>query len=465
MEAYRRLSRARRLAFWIAVLVYCTTLPVLILDVFGVSVRLQGSKPFLATGALTLGTRPEGSDVRLDGRRAGRTPLTLQHVTPGDHRIEIRRPRVEPWRGSVSIFAGQVTSIQDLPFAAAPARVLQLATFGPPTVLRSPGGPFYLVLNGGRPPQVLDLRRGLSDAPLLKVQEFSGRAVGARTVGDLPGFLVEMEGPNGPGVLLVYRTLIGEWTNQALPYRLPEGVPLLEASALERSVTYLTAEAAVRRSPDGDRVVHPFHSPVWAWGMVEGRVVVLDRGGVLYHFRGLLPAHETALCPPPSSEVAAWGRIVAVRGGQVALIARGSLYLADATRHRLLGPASGAVDEPRRQRIVLWSDHTVGQVELHPLAGENRVEPQVEWLLTASDPVLEVVPLQGGDACLVRTRRELLLACLTTGIRLVPIPVAALEVGASPALPDAAGYAVLPGPGGLRVLDVEATRGEPEGKR
>jgi hypothetical protein len=460
MEAHRRLSRARRMVFWVAVFVYCTTLPLLVLDIFGISVRLEGPKPFLATGVLALGTRPEGADVRVDGRRAGRTPLTLEHVTPGEHRLEIRRPGGESWRGSVSIIAGRVTSIQDLPFAPAPPRAGRLATLGPPAVLRASEGSFYLLLDGDRPPQVLDLHRGLSGGPLLPVKDFPGRASGARTVGEFPGFLVETDGPR---LVLVHRTLIGEWVSEPLPYLLPAGAPLLEATVLERSVTYLTAEAAIQRTPNGDRVLHSFHSPAWAWGVQGGRVMVLDRGGTLYQFGGLLPGHETALSTPPAFE--AQGRIIAVRGGQAALLAGGTLYLADAKGSRPLGPAGGAADEPRRQRIVLWNDRSVGQLELRAIPVENPAEPRVEWLLSTAEPVLEVLPLQRGDGCLLRTRSQLLLACLAAGTRLEPIPLADLEAGAPPPVPDAAGYAVLPVAGGLEVLDVEAGRGEQDATR
>ncbi len=458
MEAYRRLSIARRVAFRVAILLYCTTLPLLVLDIFGLSLRLQGPKILLATGVLTLGTHPEGAEVRLDGRRAGRTPLTLEHVTPGEHRLEIRRPGAEPWRGSVSILAERMTSVQDLPFAS--TRAVWFATVGPPAVLCAPDGRSYLVLDGDRPPQVLDLHRGLSGGSLLPIQGFPGAASRAWTVGEFPGYLVETHGPKGPALVLVHRTLIGEWASDPLPYLLPEGAPLLEASVPERSVTYLTAQAAFQRAPNGDRAVCLFHSPVWAWGVQGGRVAVLDRGGLLYRFGGLLPVYESVLYPPPASEEA--GRIIAARGGQAALLAGGTLYVADAKSGRPLGPSSGAADESRRQRILLWHDRSVGQLELHAFAAANPTEPQVEWLLTAADPVLEVLPLQRGDGCLLRTRRQLLLACLAAGARLTPIPLADLQAGAPPPVSSAAGYAVLPGAGGLQVLEVEAGRGEQE---
>ena len=459
MEAYRRLSRARRVAFWIAALLYCTTLPLLVLDIFGISVRLEGPRLFLATGVLSLNTHPQGAEVRLDGRRAGRTPLTLGHVTPGEHRLEIRRRGAAPWRGSVSIHAEQVTAIQDLPFAS--PRAVHFDAAGQPAVLCAPDGRSYLVLDGDRPPQALDLHRGLSAVTLLPVQDFPGRPIKARTVGEFPGYLVETLGPRGPGLVLVHRTVVGDWASEPLPYLLPEGTPLLEASVLERSVTYLTAQAAIQRGPRGDRAVSSFRFPAWAWGVQGGRVAVLDQGGLLYHFGGLLPVHESAFSAPPDSEAA--GRIIAARGGQLALLAGGRLYLADAKSLRALVPASGAADDAKRQRIVLWHDRSVAQLELHVIPTENASEPRVEWLLTAADPVLEVLPLQRGDGCLLRTQRQLLLACLAAGVHLTPVPLVDLQAEAPPPVASAAGYAVRCEDGGLEVLDVEAGRGEQEG--
>jgi hypothetical protein len=380
---------------------------------------------------------------------------------PGEHRVEVRRPGAEPWRGSVSVLAGRVTSIQELPFAS--LRSVRFAAAGSPEVLCAPDGRSFLVLDGDHLPRALDLRKDLAASLPLAVPAFRGRAIRAWTAGEFPGFVVETIGARAPGLALVHRTLIGEWASEPLPYRLPEGAPLLEASALERSVTYLTGRAAIQRAPGGDRTVSLFHSAAWAWGVQGGRVAVLDRGGALYHFGGLLPARETALFPPPAGQAA--GRIIAVRGGQAVLLAGGTLFLADGKGFHALGAASGAADDAKRQRVLLWHDRFVGQLELHALPTENPAEPRVEWLLEAADPVLEVLPLQRGDGCLLTTPRQLLLACLAAGANLQPIPLADLQAGAPPPVLSAAGYAVLPGNGGLEVLDVEAGRGEQEGTR
>ncbi len=462
MEAYRRLSRIRRIAFWVAVLTYCTTLPLLVLDIFGLSVRLLGPRPFLATGALTLSTRPEGSDVRVDGRRAGRTPLSLERVTPGDHRVEIRRAGAAAWRGTVSIRPGRVTSVQGLPLAAEPVRVHRVGTGPAPAVLHGPAGPFFLVLEADQPPAVLDLRRGLSRAVLAPVPAFPGAAVDAHVVGSGASFLVETGGAGGPGSVLVYRPLIGEWSAMPLPFTAPQDAPLLDASSLDRSVTYLTAEAARLRTPQGDRLLHAFREPAIAWGIAEARALVLDRGGMLYRLGGLLPVLESAAGPPPVFPGTGWGRIITARGGAVAWLADGWLFVGDAKRCRAVGPAGGAVDDPRRQRILLWHDRAVGQLELRPAVDADAPAPRVEWLLRTADPVCEVLPVRGGDGCLVRTERELLLACLASGVVLDPVAITAVESGASPPLLDAAGYAVFPTAGGLRVFDVQAVRGAEE---
>jgi len=71
--------------------------------------------------------------------------------------------------------------------------------------------------------------------------------------------------------------------------------------------------------------------------------------------------------------------------------------------------------------------------------------------------------LQRGDGCLLRTQRQLLLACLAAGVHLTPVPLVDLQAEAPPPVASAAGYAVRCEDGGLEVLAVEAGRGEQEG--
>ncbi len=77
-----------------------------------------------ATGTLSVTTNPSGAEVRVDGQKAGVTPLTLE-LKPGPHNVELRgggEPRTLP----ITITAGtQITQYIELP-RTAPASVGQL---------------------------------------------------------------------------------------------------------------------------------------------------------------------------------------------------------------------------------------------------------------------------------------------------------------------------------------------------
>ncbi len=72
-----------------------------------------------STGRLEVASDPSGADVRLDGVLAGKTPLTLQTVTPGEHRVTITSGDTTITR-TVRVTAGATASVVA---SAAPAGV------------------------------------------------------------------------------------------------------------------------------------------------------------------------------------------------------------------------------------------------------------------------------------------------------------------------------------------------------
>ncbi len=69
-------------------------------------------KVSLARAAPTTGTAdilstPAGATVSVDGRPAGRTPLSAVALKPGARRVEVALEGHEPWSGTVDVVAGQ----------------------------------------------------------------------------------------------------------------------------------------------------------------------------------------------------------------------------------------------------------------------------------------------------------------------------------------------------------------------
>lgn len=73
-------------------------------------------------GVLSIGSDPAGADVRLDDSLVGRTPLTLNEVEAGRHRVRLHRQEYRPFETSVSVEAGDTLSVAP-PLAPRPAVV------------------------------------------------------------------------------------------------------------------------------------------------------------------------------------------------------------------------------------------------------------------------------------------------------------------------------------------------------
>ena len=64
----------------------------------GETIRLTPQLEALTTASVELRTTPSGGDVYLDGRKLeGETPMKITQVTPGKHRLEVRKPPYQPW--------------------------------------------------------------------------------------------------------------------------------------------------------------------------------------------------------------------------------------------------------------------------------------------------------------------------------------------------------------------------------
>jgi serine/threonine-protein kinase len=58
------------------------------------------------TGALTIDSRPTGSNVFVDGQLIGTTPLSMTSVSAGEHTVRIERDGYRPWTTSVRVVGG-----------------------------------------------------------------------------------------------------------------------------------------------------------------------------------------------------------------------------------------------------------------------------------------------------------------------------------------------------------------------
>ena len=60
-----------------------------------------------AQGTLVVASKPTGARVVLDGREAGKTPLTLRDVKPGSHKVRLELTGYRSWSSTVRVAAGR----------------------------------------------------------------------------------------------------------------------------------------------------------------------------------------------------------------------------------------------------------------------------------------------------------------------------------------------------------------------
>jgi hypothetical protein len=87
----------------------------------GETIRLSPQLEPLATATIELRTTPSGGEAYLDGRKLqGVTPMKITQVTPGKHRLEVRKPPYQPW---VHQFEAQPEEVLKLTGRLLPAEV------------------------------------------------------------------------------------------------------------------------------------------------------------------------------------------------------------------------------------------------------------------------------------------------------------------------------------------------------
>jgi serine/threonine protein kinase len=77
----------------------------------GRSQRAQPRTPAATTGSLLVDSRPVGAEVTVDGRAVGVTPVTIEELAPGEHRVVLQIPGFNLWATTAQVTAGSRTRV------------------------------------------------------------------------------------------------------------------------------------------------------------------------------------------------------------------------------------------------------------------------------------------------------------------------------------------------------------------
>jgi serine/threonine protein kinase len=71
----------------------------------------DAAAPGPSRGVLSLRSQPDGATVQVDGAAVGRTPLTLDDVAPGRHRVALQLPNHRPFETTVTVPDGDTAEV------------------------------------------------------------------------------------------------------------------------------------------------------------------------------------------------------------------------------------------------------------------------------------------------------------------------------------------------------------------
>jgi len=170
---------ARRILFFIFLVLYLALCPLLILYSFGYIFN-PVKQEMDRTGLIYLSSMPEGADIYLGrSRYKQKTPAGIEALTPGNYKITLRLKGRKPWSRSVYVDSGKASSFKNILLIPKTFPVKNILA-GPFVKLTAGHEADYLLIAGSADLDsylVYDCRRGEA-APLLPEDSlFSGMPV------------------------------------------------------------------------------------------------------------------------------------------------------------------------------------------------------------------------------------------------------------------------------------------------
>ena len=94
------------------IITFSLAAPAAILLAQGYIYDFQNHK-IVKTGTLIVKTDPKGTEIFLNGKKAGIAPMTIRFLLPREYTVDIRKGLYLPWKKRVLLRAGQVVSLSD----------------------------------------------------------------------------------------------------------------------------------------------------------------------------------------------------------------------------------------------------------------------------------------------------------------------------------------------------------------
>jgi len=120
-------GRLRKAIYALFLLAFFITAPTVVLFTAGYRLNFDTLR-VVKTGLLLVATTQKGADVFVDATRsAGKTPVLIDDLLPGEHLVRVTRPGTIPWEKRLIIESQRTTFVQDLVLFADAAPASEVA--------------------------------------------------------------------------------------------------------------------------------------------------------------------------------------------------------------------------------------------------------------------------------------------------------------------------------------------------
>ncbi len=136
----------RRILLWIFITAFVALAPIVVLYTSGYRWNVKKGR-IERNGTLIIDSVPNGAAIAIDGRLTGeKTPITLQNIAPGLHRIRVTADGFSPWEKSIDLRPERVTFANAIRLwkQNEPKRT-DGASMDEPRLQRSPNGKWILL--------------------------------------------------------------------------------------------------------------------------------------------------------------------------------------------------------------------------------------------------------------------------------------------------------------------------------
>jgi hypothetical protein len=330
MLPHVRVTRVRRVFFWIVAAAFLAILPYVFMFAFGIYLGPDARSSVVATASLEVTTVPANVPVSLNGRAPRTSPVVFDGLAAGRYAVSVSANGALPWRGTLDARPEIAYTITQLKMVSAqsPRNVLSVST-AVDTVLFRDGRSFAFLPQGeGAIVLATPRREGVATERLGLPEELAGREVGLSLL-DVPGQVaVGWDAPDGTRRVLGVRA-----SDPVLPaaFILPPRVVPASAIAVisvdgdpTESLVILEMQGVARLSASGERsTLVSLGGRLVAYGYVHDRLYLLDSAGNVFQYGApILPPRMATMRLPADAAGRLHGmmRIIAATDDMVACI-------------------------------------------------------------------------------------------------------------------------------------------------